>query len=168
MPYIRGLVVYWSTTKHSKAQVLCMLFGITQFVQGWRLPQFPSNNFFINSLAPGRSERDSKNGIYNLVLLIGIFKSSYDNVLKWIPKDLADNKSTLVQVMVWCFQATSHDLNQCWPRSPMPYGVTQPQWVKEIFYFAKIPVTFFCISYHVWETVILGVYCIMTRTIIGK
>ena len=29
-------------------------------------------------------------------------------------------------------EATSHYLNQCWPRSPTPYGVTKPQWVKII------------------------------------
>ena len=33
----------------------------------------------INSLAPGRSGCDSKNGIFNLVLLIGNFRSSHDN-----------------------------------------------------------------------------------------
>ena len=32
--------------------------------------------------------------------------------------------------MAWCHQATSHYLSQCWPRSPSPYGVTRPQWVK--------------------------------------
>ena len=31
--------------------------------------------------------------------------------------------------MAWCRQATSHYLGQYWPRSPMPYGVTRPQWV---------------------------------------
>ena len=31
--------------------------------------------------------------------------------------------------MAWCHQATSHYLNQCWPRSMSPYGVTRPQWV---------------------------------------
>ena len=41
---------------------------------------------------------------------------------------LTDDKSTLVQVMAWCRQATSHYVNQCWPRSPTPYGVTRPQW----------------------------------------
>ena len=64
-------------------------------------------------------------------LLISIFKSSYDNVLRWMPHDLTDDKSTLVQVMAWCRQATSHYLTQCWPRSPTPYGVTRPQWVNE-------------------------------------
>ena len=44
--------------------------------------------------------------------------------------DLTDNKSTLVQVMAWCPQATSLYLSQCWPRSLSPYGVTRPQWVK--------------------------------------
>ena len=80
----------------------------------------------INSLAPGRSAYDSKNGIYNLVLLIGIFRSSHDNALRWMQQDLTDDKSTLVQVMAWCRQATSHYLNQCWPRSLALYGVTRP------------------------------------------
>ena len=43
---------------------------------------------------------------------------------------VTNDKSTLVQVMAWCRQATSHYLNQCWPRSPMPCGVTRPQWVN--------------------------------------
>ena len=74
--------------------------------------------------------RSLENVIFNLVLLIGIFKSSDDNVFRWLPQNLTDEKSILVQVMAWCRQATSHYLNQCWPRSPTPYGVTMPQWVK--------------------------------------
>ena len=46
--------------------------------------------------------------------------------------DLTDYKSTLVQVMAWCHQATSHYLSQCWPRSLSPYGVTRPQWVNTL------------------------------------
>ena len=68
--------------------------------------------------------------MYLLVLLIGIFKSSYDNGLGWMLQDLTDDKSTLVQEMAWCRQATSYYLNHCWPRSPTPYGVTRPQWVN--------------------------------------
>ena len=47
-----------------------------------------------------------------------------------MPLDLTDDKSTLVQVMAWCRQATSHYLSQCWPRSLSPYGVTRLQWVN--------------------------------------
>ena len=45
--------------------------------------------------------------------------------------DSTDDQSTMVQVMAWCHQATSHYLNQCWPRSLSPYGITRPQWVNE-------------------------------------
>ena len=83
--------------------------------------------FLLNSLAPGRSECDSKNGIFNLVLLIGIFRSSHENALRWMPQDFTDDKSTLVQVMAWCRQATSHYLSQCWLSPLSPYGVISPQ-----------------------------------------
>ena len=68
-----------------------------------------------------------KTAIFNLVLLVGIFTSFKDNALQWMPRDLTDNKSTLVQVMAWCRQATSHYLSQCWPSSMSPHGVTRPQ-----------------------------------------
>ena len=44
--------------------------------------------------------------------------------------DLTDDKLTLVQVMAWCRQATSHYPSQCWPRSMSPYATTGPQWVN--------------------------------------
>ena len=50
-------------------------------------------------------------------------------VLRRMPLDLTDEKSTLVQVMAWCCQAPSL-MSQCWPRFISPYGVTRPPWVK--------------------------------------
>ena len=50
--------------------------------------------------------------------------------LRWLSLDVTDDKSTLVQVMAWCPQATSHYLNQSWSRSLMPYGIPVPQWAK--------------------------------------
>ena len=52
--------------------------------------------------------------------------------LIWMSLDFTDDQLTLVQVMAWCRQATSHYLNQCWPRSLSPYGVTRPQWVNSL------------------------------------
>ena len=40
------------------------------------------------------------------------------------------DKSTLVEVMAWCRQATSLYMNQCWPSFMWPYGVTTSQWVE--------------------------------------
>ena len=57
---------------------------------------------------------------------------SYEISLRWMQLDVTDDKSTLVQVMAWCHQATSHYLSQCWPRSMLPNGVTRPQWVKAL------------------------------------
>ena len=51
-------------------------------------------------------------------------------VLMWMSLDFTDDLSTLVQVITWCRQATSHYLNHCWPRSLTPYAVTRPQWVN--------------------------------------
>ena len=46
----------------------------------------------------------------------------------WKSLDLIDDKSTLIQVMVRCWQATSHHMSQCLPSSLSPYGITRPQW----------------------------------------
>ena len=80
--------------------------------------------FHLNSLAPGRSECDSKNVIFNIVLLIGIFRSSYDNATGpywWYVnvnigscnrsvlsgnKPLTEPMLTQFLVALWCHQAT--------------------------------------------------------------
>ena len=38
----------------------------------------------------------------------------------WMSLDFIGDQSTLVKVMAWCRQATSHYLNQCWPTLPEP------------------------------------------------
>ena len=47
-----------------------------------------------------------------------------------MPKHQIHDESTLVQVIAWCYQATSYYLSQCWPSLLSPHGVTRPQWVK--------------------------------------
>ena len=51
--------------------------------------------------------------------------SSCEIALGLMLLDLTDDKSTLVQVIAWCCQATSQYLSQCWPRFMSPYGVTR-------------------------------------------
>ena len=84
----------------------------------------------LNSLAPVRFQFNFRKVIFKLTLVNGGWGISYENALRWMPLDLTDDTSTLVQVMAWCRQATSHYLSQCWPRSMSPNGVTRPQWVK--------------------------------------
>ena len=85
---------------------------------------------WFNSLAPGRFQFNFRKVIFKLTSVNGGWGISYEIALIWMPQDLTDDKSTLVQVMAWCRQATSHYLSQCWPRSLWPNGVTRPQWVN--------------------------------------
>ena len=66
--------------------------------------------------------------MFKLILVTDGCDISSEIAIRWASLDLSDDKSTLVQVMAWCRQATNHYLNQCWARSLPPYGVTRPQW----------------------------------------
>ena len=48
--------------------------------------------------------------------------------LTWMSRNITDVKSTLLQVMACCHQATCHYLSQ----SMSPYGATRPQCVKAL------------------------------------
>ena len=88
----------------------------------------------FNSLAPGKFEWNFRYLIFQIISVSDGWVISCELALRWMSPDLTDDKSTLVQVMAWCRQATSHYLNQFWPRSPTPYGVTWPQWVNHILH----------------------------------
>ena len=67
-----------------------------------------------------------------LVILVNIgqgngFLHSPWNRFSWMPLNLTDDKSTLVQVMAWCCQATCHYLSQCWHRSMSIWIYCTPQ-----------------------------------------
>ena len=68
--------------------------------------------------------------IFRLILQIDILGISCEIALRWMPENNFDDQSTMVHVMAWCRQATSHYLSQCWPRSRVPCGAIRPQWVK--------------------------------------
>ena len=66
------------------------------------------------------------NVIFKQILAIDGWGICCEIALIWMSLDFTDDQSTLVQVMAWCRQATSHCLSQYWPRSLSPYGVTRP------------------------------------------
>ena len=89
--------------------------------------------FLINSLAPGKFGWNFRYLTFQIISVIVGWLISNELALRSMSLDLSDDKSTLVQVMTWCRQATSHYLSQCWPRSMPPYGVTRPQWDLIVF-----------------------------------
>ena len=84
----------------------------------------------FNSLTPGRFVWNFIQVIFKIISVVDGWGISCETAVRWMSLFHSDDKSTLVQVMAWCPQATSHYLSQCWPRSMSPYGVTRPQWVK--------------------------------------
>ena len=84
----------------------------------------------FNSLAPGKFELNFKYVIFKRISMTDGWSISCEIALIWMWLDFTNHQSTLVQVMAWCQQATSHYLSKCWPRSLSPYGVTRPPWVK--------------------------------------
>ena len=82
-----------------------------------------------SSLAPGKYEWNFRHAIFKQILVIDGWGVFCEITLIPMSLDFTDDQSTLVQVMAWCLQATSHYLGLCWPRSLLPYGVTTPQWV---------------------------------------
>ena len=49
----------------------------------------------------------------------------------YVPVDLKNNKSSLVEGMAWCHQAPSNFLHQCWTRFKMSYSTTWPRNVNQ-------------------------------------
>ena len=107
---------------------LSYYFG-PHFNSSWLYHEFTQPRW-VNSLAPGKFEWNFRYLIFWIITGIDVWGTSCELALRWMSLDLTDDKSTLVQVMAWCRQATSHYLSQCWPRFLSPYGITRPQWVK--------------------------------------
>ena len=84
----------------------------------------------LNSLTTGWCGKKFQTVFFYFMLWIKFLNTSYEIALMCMLQNPTDHKSTLVQVMAWCRQATSHYLSQCWPRYVLPYGITRPQWVK--------------------------------------
>ena len=94
-------------------------------------PPWVEGTDWINSLAPGKFKLNFGHVIFKWILVIdGWWLRHLLWIIIWMSLDFTDDRSTLVQVMAWCHQATSHYLSQCWPRSLSPYGITWPQWVN--------------------------------------
>ena len=79
-------------------------------------------------MARGRFERNL------MIFMLDFVNDGWDIfceiALKWKSVDLTDNKSALVEVMVWCCQATSRYFNRCWSKFLSEYGITEEWWVN--------------------------------------
>ena len=116
--------------KSTRAFPITVLKSVRQ--ADWLMPR-DITWYKLNSLAPGIFEWNFRHVISKRILVIDGWGISCEIVLIWMSLDFTDDQTTLVQVMAWCRQATSHYLSQCWPRSLSPHGVTRPHWVNYQF-----------------------------------
>ena len=63
--------------------------------------------------------------IFKLIWVSDGWGITCEIALRWMTSNHTDDKSTLVQVMACCHQATRYYLSQCWPRSVSPYGLNR-------------------------------------------
>ena len=82
----------------------------------------------MNSLAPGRCVRNFRSMIF--IAQNSSTGTLSQITLRWMPQNFTNEQWTLIRVMAWWCQATSHYQIQCWPRSMLPYGFTGPRWVN--------------------------------------
>ena len=87
-------------------------------------------SFFGWPIGPWEIWMKFRHVIFKQILVIDGWGISCEIALMWMSLDFTEDQSTLVQVMAWCRQATSHYLSQNWPRSLLPYGVAMPQSVN--------------------------------------
>ena len=73
----------------------------------------------VNSLAPWKFEWNFGHVIFKQILVINGWVISCEIALIWMSLDFTDEQSTLVQVMAWCHQATSHYLVFDFSSSPI-------------------------------------------------
>ena len=106
--------IYWMKLYTWFCCVLCCYCHIISSLWSMTLTHWPMGDFY------GISSNVQANWWLKYILL-----NCSQVILTGV---LSDDESTLVQVMAWCHQATSHYLNQCWPSSMLPYEVTEPQW----------------------------------------
>ena len=76
-------------------------------------------SFRITSLILSQS-RGGPNSVEFWCLMAEVALENVNSeIVTSLRKDLIDDNSTLIQVITWCHQATSHYRSQCWPRSTL-------------------------------------------------
>ena len=78
----------------------------TKFSQN--IPISAPEELTINSLAPGKCGCNLKLVFFQVISRTDILGISLASAPRWMPWDLTDDNSTLVQVMAWCRQAIWH------------------------------------------------------------
>ena len=81
---------------------------------------------FINSVVSEKRDSRFENEVYKHILRIDMFSMPQEFSLMTLPQ--SRKWLYMVQIMDWCWKASSHYLKQCRPGFVTPYGVITLQW----------------------------------------
>ena len=128
-PFVRGIHRWIPRTKASDAELWCFL--CSAWINGW------VNYHEAGDLRRHRARYEvtimctivllsssltnwplGGSSSFNSIIIIqnSVLRTCFELALRWMPQNLAHERSPLVQTMAWCRLATSHYLSQCWPR----------------------------------------------------
>ena len=96
---------------------------------GCNIKPFGRGRGSFYSLTAVEFKRNFRWSIFSLIWAIDGWCISNENTLRQLSVNLTDDKSTLVQVMVWCRQATSLFLSRWCENFMSPYCLIRPQLV---------------------------------------
>ena len=85
--------------------------------------------WWVNLVDTWGCDSNSSSTVFRLSIQNSIVGNCCEIVLWLMSQNLTNENLTLFQVMIWCRQATSHYLSQCWQWPRSPYDVTRPQWI---------------------------------------
>ena len=110
--------VYWARFTSIKADTVSYLASISCTAPliehiNWELEWVSPLHTELNWLALETRGSHFPNVFFKLIWWIDILSTSCKIGLGWVHQNSIDDKSTLVQVMAWCRQTTSHYQSQC-------------------------------------------------------
>ena len=138
-------VCFHSLSTNERSILSCSSSGTLLFVTIGYHEKYPRH---VNSLAPRSYDSDFKSEIFKLIIQNNSLGTHCEFALRWMPHNLPNQSSTLIQVMAWCQQATSHYLSQCWPRCVDNWGGLNkiPNILQMTFWNARSWIFFFNFS----------------------
>ena len=129
--YVRKETLYFKLAGHSEDKINSYRHLIS-FLAPWHTANHMEELLNFHSVAAGGCDNNFQSMIFKLIIQNSSWIPCREIVLKWMPQNFTDVNSTMVQVMAWCRQATSHYPSQCWSRSLSPFDINKPQLVNSL------------------------------------
>ena len=108
-------IIFWPTNVHLILEVWWYVEAVGPALKTLKHVELTNSLTHLaltNSMAPGRYGNNFKSIVFKLIIQNRSSDTHCEIALKRMPQNLTNEKSTLLQITVWCHQARSHYLSQ--------------------------------------------------------